>query len=172
MKILLSILSIPLLSIFAKGNEDHLVLVPIPIIHVQDSGEHTVIRVPYVSGYGLDFMGYCSRIAKPYFVEVHSPSSKDKRMDINPLSRAGVEIDAEDVQAGGVHPVTIDFSGVKDVKSHTDLLVIATKCIYLFGDSTNSEFTAKFQIKGVPEGSSLFAKLKEIENARKAKQQE
>ncbi|MFT6178604.1 MAG: hypothetical protein ACJAQT_004448 [Akkermansiaceae bacterium] len=41
-------------------------MVPTPIIIVGDAAEHTVIEVPYVSGFGLDF-SVVSPDSKPIF---------------------------------------------------------------------------------------------------------
>ena len=155
------------------GNEDHLVLVPTPITNVGDCAEHTVIRVPYVSGYGLDFPAYCSRISSPYMVDLHSPSSEDMEIDINFLSQSGLTIDAKEGPNTNVHIVTLDFSAVKNDStlagspwSKTELLKIATKCVYLFGDSCVSHFKTDILLKGINKESILHKELSKIRSER------
>lgn len=168
--------ALPLALIFTfpisvlHANQNHLVLVPTPITIAGNPADHTVIDVPYVSGYGLDFLGYCARIASPYIVDVHSPSSEDHQLDINPLSRSGLTIDAQERRDSNVHIVTLDFAAVKDAESQVALLEIATKCIYRFGDSCMSLFTTDILLKGIEKGSGLHKELSRILAAREAPQ--
>lgn len=155
------------------ANEDHLVLVPTPITIIGDEAEHTVIRVPYVSGYGLDFIGYASRIASPYMVDVHSPSSRKKKVDINPLSQAGLSIDAQERSDSNVHIVTLHFPAVKgqSIEDQIELLRISMKCVYRFGDSCMSPFNTDVILKGIAKDSSLHKELSKILELRKLSQQ-
>lgn len=96
MKTILSIYTLLISCILLHANEDHLVLVPTPIIIVGDDAEHEIIQVAHISGYGLDFIGYCGRITDPYIASVNSPSSTKKSEDINPLSLANIRISASE----------------------------------------------------------------------------
>jgi hypothetical protein len=159
------------------ANEDHLVLVPTPITHVQDCAEHTIVKVPYVSGYALDFPSYCGKISSPYMVDVRSPSGKEKKIDINFLSQSGLTIDAKEGHNTNVHIVTLDFSTVKNDStlanspwSQTELLKLAIKCIYLFGDECVSQFKADIILNGINKESILHNELSKIQAERKSSQ--
>ncbi len=166
----ISFLTALILSIGAVyGTEDHLVLVPTPITIVGNDSEYTVIDVPYISGYGLDFLGYCNRIASPYIVDIHSPSSKNQKMDINPLSRDGLVIETREIENGRKHIVTLDFEAVKNVALQSELLSIAARCIFEFGDRSMGKFEADIILKGIGEDSKLHEVLRDFHTDRESK---
>lgn len=169
MKAISSVIAFILTTGAILGNQDHLVLVPTPITIVGDDSEHTVIDVPYISGYGLDFLGYCSRIASPYIADIHSPSSKNQTRDINPLSTEGLTIDAREVENDRRHIVTLDFEAVKNTARHAELLKIAATCIFEFGNRYTGEFEADLILKGIAEDSDLHGVLRKFLTDRKSK---
>lgn len=168
--------NLPLTLIFALlisrlyANEDHLVLIPIPIIHVGDGMEHTVIKVPCVSRYGLDFISYCGHITFPYMADIHSPSSKDEQTDIHVLSKAGFDTQAKERPNSNVPSVTLDFSAVKKRDQTRRILHIATDCVYRFGDDLQLRFATDFVLKGLAKDSPLHKELKSIQTKRRANQ--
>ena len=169
MKAILAVVTLILASEAVHGNEDHLVLIPTPITIVGNESEHTVIDVPYISGYGLDFLGYCHRIASPYIVDIRSPSSKNQKMDINPLSREGLVIDAQEIENGHKHIVTLNFQAVKNIARQSELLKIAARCIFEFGDRYTGDFEADIILEGVAKDSELHEVIRKFHADRKSK---
>ena len=169
MKAILAVVTLILATVAVRGNEDHLVLVPTPITIVGDESEHTVIDVPYISGYGLDFLGYCHRIASPYIVDIRSPSSKNQKMDINPLSREGLVIGAQEIENGRKHIVTLNFEAVKNIARQSELLRIAARCVFEFGGRYTGDFEADLILEGVPKDSELHEVIRKFHADRETK---
>jgi len=153
------------------ANEDHLIMIPSPILDGSDGGEIFIVNKPMISGYGADFEGKCGLIAAPYFVDVRSPSSKVSEVDMNPVSLAKIKLSAGlGPDDNNVCKVAINYSNAtEDSKGDVRLLRAILTCVYMFGDSLHGHLKLKVNIEliGVDAKSALHAELLRIVDARK-----
>jgi hypothetical protein len=163
------IVALPVLvaASLAFANEDHLLLVPTPVQFPPGAGEQiSIVEVPHVTGFGADFENSCEMVASPLFAPVRSPGTKATKMDVNPVSHAGITIGC------GVHGISIDYSkaGVESQKDR-DLLRAMVTCLYrcMEDGGFSKPPQVPIQIVGVVENSVLHAELLACERERKGK---
>ena len=149
------------------ANEDHLLMIPTPII--DDETIHIVKR-PMISGYGADFEGRCGRIGAPYMADIRSPSKEESQVNLNPVSLAKIQLSAVLPATSDFYTVTIDYSNaVKDSVDDIDLLRAILTCVFMFGDSIHGELKLKANIElvGVAKESPLHAEISRYNETRK-----
>ena len=148
------------------ANEDHLLMIPTPIV-----GDETIhiVKRPMISGYGADFEDRCGRIAAPYMADIRSPSKKDSQVDLNPVSIAKIQLSAVLLAKSDFYTVTIDYSNaVKDSVDDIDLLRSILTCVFMFGDSMHvDKLKANFVLVGIDTESPLHAEIARYIESRK-----
>ena len=152
----------------AFANEDHLLLVPTPVQFPPGDGERIcIVEVPHVTGFGADFENSCEKVASPLLAPVRSPGTKATKMDVNPVSHAGITIEYGD------HGISIDYSKAR-AESHQDrdLLRAIVACLYRCMGKSGFSKPPKvpIEIVGVDENSILHAELQACERERKRKE--
>jgi len=137
------------------ANEDHLIMIPSPILDGSDGGEIFIVNKPMISGYGADFEGKCGLLAAPYFVDVRSPSSKVSEVDMNTVSLAKIKLSAGlGPDDNNVCKVAINYSNAtEDSKGDVRLLRAILTCVYMFGDSLHGHLLLLVNLR--PPGATV-----------------
>jgi len=158
-----------ILSLTLHANEDHLLMIPTPIIDNGAQKIHIVNR-PMISGYGADFEGMCGSITAPYLAEFRSPSSEETHVDLNPASIAKIQISAVLPEKSHFYTITVDYTNAtEDSLNDIDLLRSLLTCVYMYGDSLYGKLALKanFELVGLAEESALHGELSRFIKARK-----
>lgn len=153
----------PLLLMVTIGcaNEDHLILVSVP---VQYGTDISIVKVPHVCGHSAYFDSYCEEIGRPFMARVNSPNKFAEQVDVNPVSVAGINISLKNDE------VILDYSKAKaESKQDRELLRAMVDCIHKLRDSEGSMELVEvdIQLLGLDKESVLHAELAQCLEARK-----